>query len=292
MSREIKAPEVIIAVAKSFDGKHELEFNEKSHRYKWICKCHLKAGSCGVTTFLKASYPTSMGLIKWMQDQALKFLFNELTIQSDHALEHRFKAEVIAEDKRIDLFKQAKIAHEDIAREAADIGTVCHAYAELHSLGKYADVETLVQSVKGVEKWPLIDACITKYLEWSNQNQGELVMAEGLIASPTYLYCGKFDRLDKINGKLRLRDYKTSKDIYLDQFIQLGAYAIAIKEWLGLDVEEFEVLRFGKDDGAFQTLLINNPKEIQIFKDQAIRCRETYEFTKLNNDPRFDWKKK
>jgi len=98
--------------------------------------------------------------------------------------------------------------------------------------------------------------------------------------------------LDRVNGKLILRDYKTSKDIFLEQFIQLAGYAIAIKEWLNLDVEGIEVLRFGKEDGAFENLLISDPAELQMFKDQAIRCRGTFEFSKFGNDARFDWKKK
>ena len=279
MSREIKAPEVTYESAKSFDGKHELQFNEKSHRYKWMCECHLKKSATGVTTFLKSSMPTSIGLIRWMQGQALEYFYKNLSYPIDL-------------DQKDRLMKEAKTAHESVAQEAADIGTICHSYAELHSLGKLDEARILEEKVTNVEKWPIISSCINKYLDWANQNQGELLKAEGLTASPTYLYCGKFDRLDKVNGKVRLRDYKTSKSIYVDQFIQLAAYAMALKEWNNIDVEELEVLRFGKDDGAFETLVISDKDEIQVFKDQAIRCRQTFDFLKLNNDPRFDWKKK
>lgn len=288
MSREIKALKKPNETSKSFDGQHVLEFSETSHRYK------LNGKACpGTTTMLKAGYPTSVGLLKWMQSQAVQHFFKSVSQHSP--INNVYIPNVvwpITEEKLIELYKEAKAAHEDTAREAADIGTICHGYAELRSLGQFEKADALLQSVKGVDVWPLIESCINKYLEWEKTNKGELIMAEGLIASPTYLYCGKFDRLDRVNGKIRLRDYKTSKDIYLDQFIQLGAYAIAIKEWLGLEVEELEVLRFGKDDGEFKTLLITDPAELLAFKVQAVRCRETYEFTKLNNDPRFDWKKK
>lgn len=269
MSREIKATSKTES-STSFDGKHVLEFSETSHRYK------LDGKACpGVTTVNKSSYPTSEGLINWKMDQAVMF-----AITAPDELDG------------LDLIKEARQAWKAPSQEAADIGTVTHAYAELHSLGQHDQAEWLLQKVSTASKFAIIESCVNKYLDWSIQNQGELIKAEGLIASPTHLYCGKFDRLDKVNGKIRIRDYKTSKDIYLDQFIQLGAYAIAIKEWLGLDVEELEVLRFGKDDGSFQPLLINDPAEVEIFKEQAIRCRKTFEFTKLNNDPRFDWKKK
>ncbi len=274
MPREIKALPPVIESSRSFDGLHEIVFNEKTHRYKWACDCHAKHSSVGTTTFIKASYPTSEGLINWRTDQAVTF-----AITSPDELDG------------LGLIQAARIAYKEPAQEAADIGTICHAYAELHSLGKYNEARILEEKVTAVKKWSVISSCINKYLDWSNQNQGKLIQAEGLIASPNYLYCGKFDRLDKVNGKVRLRDYKTSKSIYIDQFIQLAAYAIALKEWNNVDVEELEVLRFGKEDGTFEPLLISDKSEIQVFKDQAIRCRQTFGFLKLNNDPRFDWKK-
>jgi hypothetical protein len=72
-------------------------------------------------------------------------------------------------------------------------------------------------------------------------------------------------------------------------YVQLAAYATAIKEWMGLDVGGLEILRFGKEDGEFETLLIDDPIEIQRFKDQAIRCRETFEFTKWEKDERWSY---
>lgn len=289
MTREIKASEAVISVEKSFDGKHEIQFNEKSHRYK------LDGKPCpGVTTVLKASMPTSIGLMNWMKSQSVEALFKELT-QYDFAqpvwLPNSDKFPITLERKK-ELFKAATTAHEEIAQEAADIGTITHTYAELYSLGKADEASELLEKVKKADKFPIIKVCIGKYLEWTKDNKGEFVSAELLVASPTYDYCGKYDRIDRVNGKLRLRDYKTSKSIYIDQFVQLAAYRLAIKEWLNLEIEGLEIVRFGKEDGAFETLVIDKPEEIQVFTDQAIRCRQTYDFMKLNNDPRFDWKKR
>lgn len=287
MSREIKSPEQVVMIVKSFDGKHELSFNENSHRYK------LDGRSCvGTTTFTKAGYPTSMGLIRWMQDQTAQSLFTALTVPGEDGYYPRQSFWPITDEIRKELFKAAKDSHEDVSREAADIGTITHSYAELHSLGKFTEAATLLDKVSGVAKWPVIKSCVQKYDEWAAQNKGELVLAEGLIASPIHLFCGKFDRLDRVEGKLILRDYKTSKSIYPDQFIQLAAYAIAIKEWLDLTVEGLEVLRFGKEDGEFEPMLITDPKEIQMFKEQALRCLATHHFRKIESDPRFDWKKR
>ena len=50
-----------------------------------------------------------------------------------------------------------------------------------------------------------------------------------------------------------LTDYKTSSGFFIDQFIQLAAYGLAIKEWLGIVVENFEIVRFDKKTGNLST---------------------------------------
>lgn len=281
MTREIKSDPTWIIKSTSYDGKHNLEFNEKTHRYK------IDGESCtSVTTFTKAGYPTSMGLVNWMKRETSKALYDILT-----TLRHG-EAWPTTEEEKKELFKKAESAHEAKAQEAADIGTITHAYAELYSNGQRQEASELLKKVREVPQWSLIDSCVQKFIAWYDQNVGELVMAEALVASPTHLFAGKFDRLDRVNGKLRLRDYKTSKAIFLDMFIQLGSYKIGFQDWLNLNVEELEIIRFGKEDGAFETLLITDPKEIQMFMDQAIRCRRTVEFMKMNDDERFDWRKR
>lgn len=287
MSREIKSPEPVLMSATSADGKHTIEFNEGSHRYKMNGK-----PAVGVTTFCKSGYVTSFGLVHYEKENALASLFRDLTIPGEGGAYPREGFWPINDQQRKDLFKTAHNAYKAPLQEAADIGTICHGYAELHSLGKFEEAEKLLDQVRKAEAWPLINACVSKYKEWDAKNRGKLVHAECLVGSPRYLFCGKFDRLDMVDKKLILRDYKTSKDIYLDQYIQMAAYSIALKEWLGLEVGGLEVLRFGKDDGTFDHLLIDDPKEIKMFQDQAIRCRYTHEFRKLENDARFDWKKK
>lgn len=285
--REIKAPEPVVMTSKSFDGMHEIQFNERSHRYKIDGKA-----AVGTTTFCKSGYPTSMGLVNWMKVESMRAMFSILSVPSGNEYRPNPKSWPQTEETLRSLIKICRDDHEKSSREAADIGTVCHAYAELHSLGKAEEAEKLLDQVRSVPKWPVIESCVSKYKDWAAQNHGKLVCAEGLIASPTYLFCGKFDRLDRVNGKLILRDYKTSKDIYVEQYVQLGAYSIAIKEWMGLDVEGLEVLRFGKEDGEFHTLLIDDASEIKMFQEQALRCLETHRFRKMESDPRFDWKKK
>lgn len=284
MAREIKSPEPTIFSAKSFDEKHEIQFNENSHRYKLDGK-----PAVGVTTFIKSASPTPMALISWMKGQTAEALFNSLTVPGENGYYPRESFWPVSETTKKDLIKQAKLADKEKAQEAADIGTICHGFAELHSLGRDKDAAELLERVRGAATWPKINACVEKYLDWSSHNKGRLIKAEGLIGSPHYKFCGKFDRLDDVDGKVILRDYKTSKGFYIEQYIQLAAYSIALEEWSDIYVAGLEVLRFGKDDGAFNTLLIDNFDEIEMFRRAAIRRREDYDFLKLEDDERFKW---
>lgn len=286
MSREITAPAPVVTWSESYDGKHKIQFKESSHRYKWVCKCHAKEPSVGVTTFTKGGYPTSMGLINWMKTQA-----TEYTIQW---FLKRGNVKALTEEEHTALIKEAKIADRDVSQEAADIGTLVHDFAYLTELGREQEAQALYDQITALppEVSDKILSGIHKFKDWKKKTPDILKLSETLVASPLCLFCGKFDRLAERHGKLILSDFKTSKSMYLDQFIQLAAYRMAIREWLGLTVDGLEVLRFGKEDGDFETLLVDDPAELRVFEAQAIRCRETHNFRKLENDPRWDWKRK
>ena len=272
MAREIKAAPAKVMVSRSFDNKHVIEFNEGSHRYKLDGK-----QACGVTTFIKGGYPTSQGLISWQKGQALEHLWNATVNQT------------VALETKPELFKAAKAADRAVSQEAADIGSIIHEFCFLFETG--GDKDGLSKTVADLPEEPRqkIYNGIEKFKSWRSTTDDRLHSVEALVASPAHLFCGKFDKLAYRSGKLILSDYKSSKSIYLDMFVQLGAYAIAIQEWLGLRVEGLEILRFGKEDGEFETMLVDDPIEVLTFKKQAVRCRETYEFTKMNSDPRWEY---
>jgi len=287
MSKEIFSPVPPIFTSTSFDGKHKIQFKESSHRYKWICACHVKKPSTGVTTFIKGGYPTSMGLISWMKGQSIEFIIKWFEKRGNTDLSR------LTEKERETLIREAKAADKGVAQEAADIGTLVHDFAYLTELGNEGEAQNLYGQILALPeevKEKVING-VDKFKAWKKIHaDDELELSETLVASPICLFCGKFDRLVKRKGRRILGDFKTSKSMYLDQFIQLAAYRMAIKEWLGLTVDGLEVLRFGKDDGNFETLLVDDPTELRKFEDQAIRCRATHEFKKLENDPRWDWK--
>lgn len=267
---------------------HILVFDEEQHRYT-LDGNHVP----GATTFGKGGYPTSEQLVSWMVGQGACYTYEKLV---EFATRDKWPSTV--EKKQI--LKDAKSAYKVKAAEAAGIGTVVHDYAYLTELGRKDEAAQLLIKHKDNPNWDKIKNGLDKFEAWRSQNKGETVLLEAIVASVQHQFGGKFDHLSLRDGILIISDYKTSNGIYVDQFIQLAAYSIAIEEWLDKWLEQyglplkiggFEILRFGKEDGEdFQPLLITDPKEIEELKAQAIRCRDTYRFRlRWESDKRFKW---
>lgn len=254
---------------------HVLEFKEDTHRYKLDGRA-----VPGTTTFTKGGYPTSPLLTSWMVGQGAQYAIGQYQkLQRD--------AVIITDEKIKEIVKASKTAYQVAATEAADIGTVVHDYAHLVETGRAREALQMLSEYEGSDRWDRINNGVKKFDEWRAQTVDEIVALEEIVASVEHQFGGKFDRLTRRAGRIILSDYKTSNGIYVDQFIQLAAYSIAIEEWLGLRVEGYEILRFGKEDGEFQTLMIDNNIEMRSLRDQAIRCRDTYTFKKFEADRRF-----
>lgn len=268
---------VITSISK--DGKYGIEFDEEPHVYRmWqTSDPRRKYPVPGVTTFNKDGYPESIQLSMWKAGEAGKYAVNAL-------LEYLSKTEEIKERDLDAIVKSSKRAWLTPAKKAANIGTIVHDYAYANTTGQPFDDSQLLRHPDPQK----VLACVAKFREWNETKLGILKLAETIVGSARLHFAGKFDRLDEMpNGILRIRDYKTSSGIFLDMFAQMVSYGIAIEEWLGLPIGEYEVVRFGKTDGEFETKTsmqyaeekgVSHEDFIQALKDQVARSRGTYDF--------------
>lgn len=245
---------------------HSLLFNEDTHRYT-LDGNHVP----GVTTFCKGGYPISEGLISWQKGEAAKYAL-------DIGFQLGLVGDPLSETRKKEILKEAKTKDKEKSEAAAELGTLLHDFAYYSELNNKEKVQEVLTIAERHPEWQKIKNEIDKFEAWKKENEDEMVASESIVASPIHQAAGKFDRLARRNGLLILSDFKTSNSIYIDHKIQLAAYRFMIREWLDLEVNGIEILRFGKDDGQFETELITDLKLLQELEMQAIRCRQTYAF--------------
>lgn len=134
----------------------------------------------------------------------------------------------------------------EILKSSAEFGTQLHEYIEYYNkTGMVPDMED--------DRHALL---FDKYKKWATENNLVCVESELRVHSLRWGYAGTLDSLARVNGKLEILDYKTSKDFYETYQLQLMAYLVAMKE-MGLYVNEpvgRRVIRLGRDDGEIETV--------------------------------------
>lgn len=247
-------------ILESKKGNNVLTFDEEEHLYR------LNGEPVeGVTTINKQGYPESFFLTNW-----------KIKTVVDSLLSGLFSKDVLVKElpkKELDeVVKKAKGSWKVKAKDAADIGTLVHDYAYHFDLG--VENLELLEKIKQSEQ---AFKCVESFKKWHDETGKDTTLySESIVASAVHRYGGKFDRIVHRGDKVGILDYKTSSGIYADQFVQLGGYAVAVKEWLDLPVDFVQVVRFGKD-GTFETREETRLEELQ---RQFIRNLETARFRK------------
>lgn len=244
-------------------GDNYLTFDEEKHQYQLNGKV-----VPGVTSILHNGLPTSHTLITWMVKTGGWYVVEQLKQFPEQVgkLPNYLLDEIV---------KKSTGASKQEANKAAAIGSIVHDIAEKIEAGQEYDKSVIEQHV---DKDKIIN-CLQRFEEWRKENRDEIIGHEDIVASVIHQYGGKYDRLCRRGKLVVLSDYKTSSSIYSSHFVQLAAYAIALEEWKGVEVDALEVLRFGKGDAEFETQCIKNKKQIQELKEQFVRSVGTYKFT-------------
>lgn len=248
MGRIIESTKPKIMTSTSYDGKHVLEFNEGSHRYK------LDGERVKGATTVNSAYPKAEALIRWMVNQGIQEYVNKTKMQ-----------------------------------RGADIGGVLHTFAECHEKGLPFDQNLINSSPYQVE----INRVIGRFLEWRSKNKDKIISAEEIIASIELQVGGKTDTLREREGYgLILSDYKTSKNIYMEQLLQvIGGYRRMYREWKNIIVPFVEIVTYPKEaEDEMHVLLadengwikdgvrVDIPNFFQRMEDQFARNAATYKF--------------
>jgi len=161
------------------------------------------------------------------------------------------------------LCNEAKKAHTVKRDTAGDIGTLVHAFAEeVISQG-----DEWLSVVAGLfEGMPdeAVPGCAAFINWWTVVAPGiSECESERIVFSRRLFYCGTCDLFATINGKPTVVDFKTGSGFYEDQPLQLAAYALALEEELGVEINDGWIIHLDKQTGKCTPYHVEITKELK-----------------------------
>lgn len=215
-----------------YGGKVIIDFYENQHKYV------KRPGSDWLTsvTAVTGTVDKSRFLITWAVNLAKDFLLTNV----DTLVE-------LKDGKKIaEIIEEAGKQHTIKKDEAADIGTQIHAWCEDYIKSSVKDRKSLALPT---DERVLNGA--TAFLRWIKKYKVEFISSEQLVYSKKYEYVGLMDLKAKVNGKLCVVDFKSSKYVYDEYVMQVAAYLKADAEESNEKYDGAWIMKFGKDDGEF-----------------------------------------
>ena len=124
------------------------------------------------------------------------------------------------------ILDESKKAHKKTSQQGKDTGHDVHAWIE-------AAVRWEMSGGKGggyPPHAPEIEAPVKAWLEWRSQHDVEWLACEQVVVNETEWYAGTLDTVAKVDGRIGLGDWKSSKTWSEDWGLQTGAYKWALMD--------------------------------------------------------------
>ena len=119
---------------------------------------------------------------------------------------------------------------------------------------------------------------VSSFLKWEEKFKPEWLYEERKIYCDRFKYAGTVDAVAKINGRVCVIDFKTSKKIYKPYHLQVTAYAQAIKRIDGLRQWPLGIiLRLDKETGQYQQKVFEPKDHFKTF----VKCMELRQWSSL-----------
>lgn len=132
----------------------------------------------------------------------------------------------LSRDKIAEIIKSKQYAHTRKSDNAKDKGTLAHKEVE-NFINHYIETGNYIMTEIEDEE---VKTSVERFVKWAIENKVEFLGSEVSVYSKEHFYAGTFDFVCKLNGKLLLGDFKTSKQIDDTYYAQGAAYAIAVEE--------------------------------------------------------------
>jgi hypothetical protein len=207
-----------------------LEFQPKKHWYS-IDGEYVPA-TTAITNII-----SKPALIPWAANEGAKFYISnyQQTLGKTPSLKHE------------DMAKGIRKAHRATSGSAINIGVAVHKYAEEAVLWKL-ERGPIPSMPDGKE----IQNAINAFREWVKQHDINWLSSEEQVYNRVHGYAGTVDAVAEVDGEFCVIDWKTSKAIYSEYHLQCAAYAKAVEDIHGREIECAYVLRCDKFTGDFE----------------------------------------
>lgn len=145
------------------------------------------------------------------------------------------------------LIGDMKKSYRKVSGDAADIGSLVHAWCEGHIKAKLGEAtEPTLPFNKQARN------AIEAFLGWEKEHEVTYIASECKIYSRKYRYAGTMDLDAIIDGRRSVADFKTSTGIYREMALQVALYRQAREEEGYGPYEDSWIIRVGKD-GVFES---------------------------------------
>lgn len=168
--------------------------------------------------------------------------------------------------------------------DAADYGTMAHAWLESHLNGVSVDLNALPEPSRNA---------VNAYLKWQGDHKLETIKTEQTFYNCKLNYAGTADWVGKLDGELSLGDWKTSSGIFFNYIIQSWGYSLADEMQNSERLyRQIFIGRFGKDGVSEVKIFKRNEfPSIETARDVLIACGHIFQ-AQQEWDMKFPYQKK
>lgn len=238
-----------------YDGDVVLKFDDNNHQYNALVDGEELVDVPSATTV--TGVVDKPALRYWAVNETVDFLRDKL--------EPGTKYDEVELNQLLDDSKKARFK---TSGRATKIGSLVHDWFE-----DYANfrIDGVNPSIGGPDEeadltLPYNEEArksINAFLDWKENHDIEWLKAEDMIFSREFEYAGTYDAKAIVDGKRTIIDFKTSKGIYPEYWLQGACYASADMEETDDNIEQIMILRVPKFGGEFECATCDNPAEIQ-----------------------------
>jgi|TARA_R100001198_G_C5229285_1_gene208974 hypothetical protein len=167
----------------------------------------------------------------------------------------------------------------EIMAEARDIGTNMHKMAEDY-INKKEIIQPSTEPLKTM---------FDKFTKWWAKKGFEVIATETTCYSQELDVCGTFDAIvthKAWKGKYALLDFKTSKDFFIDQPIQISTYKKLIEDSTNLKIEYLAIVKIPKDpkEEIQMRMFELKPRYLKAFKACQFLAKVELDFAKRQRE--------